>query len=465
MTISSAAQTAANSTPDAITDRLDRMAFLTPRHKALVVLLVSLFLFDIIDLSSFGVVAPGLVAEWGVSVEQLGLLTSTAFAGMFVGGLVGGRLADRFGRRPLVIIGVMFFSLASLASAFAPTPEILGAIRFLTGVGLQMATGAILVMVSETFPKAVRGRVMALVLGLSLIGAPLIAIVARIFVPIGLWPVVFVVGTLGVIPAALAIKFLPESPRWLAAHSRGEEAHAQLRKYESQYVERHGALPERIDEKPQAVSPATAKMLDLFKGSLLRRTIIATLAFCALILLNYGFGSWLPIILLERGYGQEDALTFSMILSFGAMAGALLAMLVVDKVERKIVIAVSVVVMAACYVSIGFVDSVPVLLAAGMLAQLLSQTVSATMYSYVPEMFPVPVRGAGAGFANGTGRVAGIFSGIILAGVLAIAGVSGVFVYLALVAVAMALIVSFGPVTGVREAYVRARQERASKQS
>lgn len=462
MSVLPAVGVAPNQTPTAITARLDRLASLTPRHKSLVVLLVSLFVFDIIDLSSFGVVAPGLIADWGVTVEQLGVLTSTAFAGMFVGGLVGGRLADHFGRRPLVIAGVMFFSLASIASAFAPTPEVLGAIRFLTGVGLQMATGAILVTVSETFPKAVRGRVMALVLGLSLIGAPAIALVARIFVPMGMWPVVFVVGGLGIIPALFAMKFLPESPRWLAARGRGEEADAQLKLYEAQYLNKHGSLPQMAVEAPAIVVPTRAGMLDLFKRSLLARTLVATLAFCTLILLNYGFGSWLPTILIERGYGQEDALTFSFILSFGAMAGALLAMLFVDKIERKVAISISVTLMAVCYILIGFVDSVPVLLAAGMLAQLLSQTVSATMYSYVPEMFPVAVRGAGAGFANGTGRVAGIFSGIILTAVLAVAGVSGVFVYLAAIAVAMAIIISFGPKTGVRDAYLKAKQERSS---
>ncbi|TAJ49108.1 MAG: MFS transporter [Herbiconiux sp.] len=447
-----------------ITARLDRIPALTRKHIVLIVLLISVFTFDIIDLASFSYVAPGLIADWGVSVEQIGLLTSTAFIGMFLGGVIGGRLADRFGRRPLVLVGVVIFSLASLASALAPTPEILGGLRLFTGFGLQMATGAILVTVSETFPKPFRGRVMALVLGVSLIGGPIIALVGRIFVPLGMWHVVFIVGGLGLIPAAFALKYLPESPRWLAIKGRGDLADAQLRIYESQYEAKRGPLP-GLQIAPAAAAGKKSSILDIFRRNLIARTIVATLAFCCLILLNYGFASWLPTILIERGYPQTDALTFSFILSFATMAGALVALLFIDRIERKVSIALAVVLMAVSYLTIGFVDSVPVLLIAGFLANMLSQVVSATMYAYVPEMFPVSVRGVGAGFANGVGRVAGIFSGIILAAVIAAFAVQGVFVYLAIVAVVMGVIVLFGPVIGIRTAHLKLKAEKAEVQS
>ena len=451
----------ADVSPAVLTARLDRIPTLTRKHIGLVALLISLFVFDIVDLSALSFVAPALREQWGLTLEELGLLTSTAFIGMFLGGLIGGRLADRFGRKPILLVGVVLFSLASIASAFAPNAEVLGVLRFILGFGLQMTTGAVLVIVSESFPKAFRGRVMASVLGISLVGTPLIALVALALVPRGMWSGVFCIGGLGLVPALLAIKLLPESPRWLALNGRVAEADAQLRIYEAEYTAKHGILPVLQVQSAVPLVDSMSTVVDILKPKLIRRTVVATLVFCGFILINYGFSTWLPIILVERGYPQSDALTFSFALSFAYMAGALLSTLFIDRVERKFTIATAIGLAAICYLTVGLIDSVPVLLVAGFAANMLTQVVLATIYSYVPELFPVQVRGIGAGFANGTARFAGIFSGIIVAAVLAAFAVEGVFVYLALVALAMAAIVLFGPRTGVRDAH---RAQRAAKE-
>ncbi|RYF45516.1 MAG: MFS transporter, partial [Comamonadaceae bacterium] len=172
----------ADVSPAVLTARLDRIPTLTRKHIGLVALLISLFVFDIVDLSALSFVAPALREQWGLTLEELGLLTSTAFIGMFLGGLIGGRLADRFGRKPILLVGVVLFSLASIASAFAPNAEVLGVLRFILGFGLQMTTGAVLVIVSESFPKAFRGRVMASVWPavVALLGGSALAIVGLV---------------------------------------------------------------------------------------------------------------------------------------------------------------------------------------------------------------------------------------------------------------------------------------------
>jgi putative MFS transporter len=421
--------------------------------------LVSIFFFDIIDLSSFSLVAPALMKEWGLSLEQVGLLTSTAFIGMFLGGFIGGRVADIIGRRPTVLLGVGIFSLASIASAFAEDALTLAAVRLVLGFGLQAATGAILVTVSESFPKAFRGRVMSLVLGVSLFGGPAIALVARVVVPAGQWHVVFLVGGLGLIPALFGLKYLPESPRWLAVRGQTERADTLLKAYESSAQRVFGSLPDPVVQ--HEVTPAKSSMFDIFRPQLIRRTAVAAGIFSCFILLNYGFNTWLPTILVQRGYPQEDALSFSTVLAFASIGGALLAGTFVDRIERKVTIAVGVVVMSVCYLLIGFVDSVPVLLVAGFVAIALSQTVAATMYAYVPEMFPTSVRGIGAGFGNGIGRVAGIFSGVIVAFVMTSTSVTGLFVYFAAVALLMAAIVAFGPRMGIRTPAQKLLDDRA----
>lgn len=446
--------------PAAITARLDRIPGLTPRHKRLLALVVSIFFFDIIDLSSFSYVAPALMKEWGISLDQVGLLTSTAFVGMFLGGFLGGRIADRIGRRPTVLIGVVIFSVASILTVFANGPISFGILRGIMGFGLQATTGAVLVTVSESFPKPFRGRVMSLVLGFALLGAPAIAFIARVVVPLGHWHVVFLVGGLGLIPALIALKYWPETPRWLAVNGRADLADAQLKAYEESAIRSFGPLAD-IDVVVEPTAAVKSSMFDIFRRAYLSRTLVAAGIFSCFILLNYGFGIWLPTILVQRGYPQDQALTFSAILAFAGIAGALLGATFVDRIERKVMIAGGVLLMAVCYLLIGFVDAIPVLLVAGFIAMLLTQAVAATMYTYVPEMFPVQLRGVGAGFGNGIGRVAGIFSGVVVAFILTASSITGLFIYFAAVAVAMALIVSFGPRIGMRESTKALREERA----
>lgn len=434
----------ADRTPQAITARLDRFAHLTRGHKGLVVFLAPVFFFDVFDLSSFAYTAPALMVEWQLSIETIGVLSSAVFLGMFLGGVVGGRLADRFGRRPLILVGVTVFSAASLLTAFAPNPVFFGIVRVITGFGLQMAMTSILVIISESFPKSLRGRVMSIVLAVGLLTGPVLALAALILVPRGLWQVIFLFGGLGLLLAVIGYKVLPESPRWLALHGRADDADAALQRYEQQYLAAHGALPEPVlDAEPEPAEDGG--IVAVFRRNLLGRTMIALVAFIGLILVA-AFQQWLPTILVESGYPQGQALTLTFVLAFGGVAGSLLSTLFIDRIDRKVSIALVLTVMAAAFVLLGFVGWLPVLLAAGLVVNASVPALSAAVYSYVPELYPLPVRGAGVGLSQGTGRVAGIFSGMIVAAVIAGFGTSGLFLYFALVAVVTAVIIAaFGP--------------------
>lgn len=445
-----------------ISSRIDRLPRLTRTHKIVVGVLAGLFIFDIMDLSSFGLVAPSIREEWGLSLEQIGLISSTFFVGMFLGGLVGGRLADKFGRRPVLIVAVCVFSLFSILTGLAPTPELLAAARIGTGFAIQAATGAVLLYVSEFYPKPTRGRIMALVLGTALFGGPIIAFFARAVVPIGGWRWVFIVGGLGIIIALITFKLLPESPKWLAANGRHDDALKQVKAFEAA-IEAGGHVLPSPEPRPTDEIVVSHSPLELFRRPLIRRTLVGSGAFVCLILLNYGFQLWSPTILVERGYDQASALTFASVLSFANILGSFAALLLIDRIERKILIACIAGLMGVFYLIVGFSGLIPVLLLLGFLAQGLGQTVSAVMYTFVPEMFPTPVRGIGAGLSNSMGRVAGIFSGIIITAIIAAFSLEGVFVYFAIVAALLGVIALCGPWIGVRKARLVVKAARASK--
>lgn len=432
--------------------RMDRIPKLTPFHRKLMVVLTALFFFDLVDLAAFSFVAPAIRAEWGLSIEQLGLLTSSVFVGMVLGGLIGGRLADRFGRRRVVLVGVAVFSLASLASAFAPGIETLLIARVITGLGLTATTGVVLVMVSELFPKPFLGRVMAIVLGFATLGVPTIAIIARIVVPMGAWRSIFVVGALGLVVVLAAMKFLPESPRWLESRGRIDEADRGMKVVEENYLTRYRtALPAPIVHD-EARLVQKASYIELFRRRTVLRTVAATLIFGFQVQLTYGIGQWLPVLLIERGTPQADALTFAMILTFGQVAGTLVSSLVLDRFERKTTLAVAAAVVVIGYLLMGFIPTIPVLLIAGFIANIALSFVIAATFTFVPEVFPSHIRGTGAGFANGIGRLAGVAGSFIISAVIISYSTVGVFVYLAGVAFALILITFISPTTGVKQA-------------
>lgn len=443
--------TTQNTTAEVVAGRMDRIPRLTSYHRKVLALLVALFIFDYMDLVSFVYVAPTLRAEWGLSIEQIGLLASCVFIGMLVGGLIGGRLADTLGRKPVMLLSVTVFSLGSLGSALATGPEMFAATRILTGVGLTAATGVILVLVTELFPKSHRGRVMAFVNGLASLGVILIAVIALVVIPLGAWRIVFVVGALGILMVPIAFKFLPESPRWLASVGRFDDAERGIDAFESAYRSQHTEkLPEPILDSYVPVAKKSS-LAELFRPTLLPRTVLATVIFGLFVLLNYGLNQWMPVILVESGYPQSQALGISLALSIGQVIGTLVSATFIDRFERKTTIAVCAALMTICYLLIGFVDSLPLLLISGFLANLFLAFVVVGIFTFVPEIFPVAVRGAGAGVANGIGRLAGVFSSIIIAAVIVGFGTSGVFIYLALVAVILVVCALLGPRIGVQK--------------
>lgn len=419
--------------------RLDRIPVVTGMHRRWAWLLGSLFVFDLVDLNSFAFAAPALRAEWGLSIGGVGAITSAGFVGMFFGAIVGGRLSDRIGRRPVLIGATFFYSLFSLLSAFAVGPWSLGILRVLTGFGLQAMTGVLLVWVSEMFPRSQRGRYQALLLAIGLAGVPIAAWVARLVVPLGEggWRWIFVIGSLGAVGGLVALRVLPESVRWRAARGLKGGEEEIVAKLEAQAEIRTGQpLPAPIPDRPVVAG----KVSELLRGATLRKTIVASLACVFLILSFYGFSSWVPTLLVERGYTTAQSLTFSSILAIAAVPGALLAMPIIDRFERKTVIFGLEVVVAVLLLLFGLIPHSAAILICGFGAAMLMQTGVATLYTYIAEVFPLHLRGLGSGIANGSGRLAGVVGGVLVAGLYSGLGMPAVYIYLAVAALAMGLV-------------------------
>lgn len=423
--------------------RVERLPVATRIHRRWAYLLAFFLFFDFFDVATFGSTAPALKAEWNLSIGQVGLGASAAFLGMFLGAIVGGRLSDRFGRRPVLLAAAVTFSLASLLTAVATNFETLVLLRLATGFGLQAMTGVVLVYVSEMFPRQLRGRYLSILLAVATCAMPVTAGIARLVVPVGPggWRWVFVIGGLGIVGVLFAAKFLPETVRWQATHARGDRAVALVERLEAEARKATGReLPEVVQDAPV---PA-GKLRDLVRSRYLKRTVVASLAMIMLLQATFGFQSWVATLLVQRGYSQAAALTIVFIMLIATVVGMLVPYPFVDRIERKTSVFILALVAAVAVLCFAFVRLEAVMVAGGFVFMMALSGIVAVMNTYLPEIYPTPLRGLGSGLCNGLGRLAAIGGSFIVAGIFTGFGFGAVFVYIAALMVLLGLIMVIG---------------------
>ncbi|CAH0165917.1 MFS transporter [Microbacterium sp. Bi128] len=426
--------------------RLDRLP-LTRNHVLWLIVLGIAMLIEVFDNTVFAYVAPSIRANWGMSIAEVGLITSAVFVGMLIGALVGGNLSDRFGRRPVLIWGSVFYSLMSLVCAFAPNFEVLAVGRVLTGVGVQAATGVLLVYAGEMFPRFARGRSLAVVTFLGFVGAPVTSLAALAIAPTGVeaWRIVFGIGAAGLVIAIVAAIWLPESVRWLLINGKNSEAERVVVGLERSAARSGKPLGPLEADVP---APPRGSLRDLLRPDILKRLIVTSVAFFLYIYCNYGFISWVPTILVDQGAAQADALRFATVLSFSTVAGPLLMFFVADKIERKTTMLLASLVGAGSLVVFAFASDPTTSLVAGFGAQLGFSVMGVVLYTYVPEVFPTNVRGAGFGVVSGFARIAGIIAGVSVAAIYTGFGYQILYSVLAIGLLAAGIVAGvFGPKT------------------
>ncbi|MEU9455455.1 aromatic acid/H+ symport family MFS transporter [Streptomyces sp. NPDC048277] len=295
---------------------------LSARGSKLALLVVGLcwlaVLFDGLDMFIYGSVLPHLLETktFGLTPDRAGDLGSYATFGMLVGALTAGTVADRIGRKQLMIGCVTLFSLASGICAISGSLAVFGLGRTLAGVGLGGLLPTAISMVSD---YAKGGRV-AITIGLLMTahhaGGILSAYVAKWLVePVG-WRSAFWVCVLPLLFVPVLIRLLPESLSFLVAKGRTEEA---------------GALAERYEvELPAVAAKKTAAdrwdaLLGLFRGGEWVQTLLYWLASFGGLLLVYGVATWLPTLMRTEGYALANALTFVVVFNLGGIVGMLAA--------------------------------------------------------------------------------------------------------------------------------------------
>jgi putative MFS transporter len=395
--------------------------------------------------------------QW-LSLE--GLFMAALPLGMFLGTIGFGTASDYLGRRFGFVLMLLLYSLASFVggAGYYPLESLAGSsaalalllvTRMLAGVGIGAENVIIDTYISEMVPRHVRGRYVALVQAIAFTAFPIAFLLGRLIAP-GQWWLLLVVGSLGALFTWYFRRRLPESPRWLAAAGRLDEAAAILADIEAQVERQQGKpLPSVSVEPPQPFVPR-APFRQLWSSAYRGRTLMLVMFHLLQTIGYYGFMHWLAPLLVAKGFKKEEALFLPFLPSLLAPVGPLFGVWSCERWQRKWLLVFLPLGIGLALVAFGLTpDFVPLVLWTGILIVGLNWF-SSVFHSYQAELFPTTARASGVGFTYAWSRASMVALNLIMPGLIA-ASLPAAFGLMAGAMFAVAGIVAmFGPLTNAR---------------
>jgi putative MFS transporter len=403
--------------------------------------------FEIYDLLMTAYVSPGLIlagifaegheAAFGLS-DQAAFAAST-FAGLFVGTLAFGSVADRYGRRVVFTYALLWYAAATLLMGLQNTAEGIFFWRFLAGLGLGVEMITIDAYIAELTSRRIRGKAFAFSQGVMFCSVPTVAFLSWLLTPlaplgIAGWRWVVFFPVLGALVVWWIRRTLPESPRWLVQKGRFEEAEAIVARMEARIEsELQRPLPEPEIEVSVSRAPAGASgFKDLLRPPYRKRTLLLALFNFFQTIGFYGFGNWVPKLVANQGVSVMETLQYSAIIALAYPIGPFLFTLFADRFERKW----QAVAAALGTASFGLIFTTArdpgTIISLGVAITLSNNLLSYSYHAYQAEVFPTNIRSRAIGFVYSFSRLSTILTSFVIAYFAAEFGNAGVFTFIAI---------------------------------
>lgn len=367
------------------------------------------WLFDAMDVGMLSFIIAAVAPVWHLTSIQMGWIGSVSSIGMAIGAILFGALADRWGRKDVLILTLLVFSLGSGLSALATSFAMFIGIRLIVGAGLGGELPVASTLVSESVAVSERGRTVVLLESFWAGGWLLAAVISYFVIPRWGWRL----ALLGAALTALYGFYLR-----YGIHDSLEQV--------KQNAQTHPGMMERLKT--------------IWRPQYRRATLMLWIVWLMVVFSYYGMFLWLPSVMVMRGYSIVESFGYVLIMTLAQLPGYFSAAWLIERWGRKWVLSLFLIGTAMSALGFGTAGSLPMLLTMGILLSFFNLGAWGTLYAYSPEQYPTEVRGTGTGLAAGVGRIGGI-AGPLLVGHLIAQHVSltivfGIFFIAILIAVA-----------------------------
>lgn len=384
--------------------------------------------FDGFDAVVLGSVLPAMTNDpaLGMSDGQGTWVTTIGLVGMMLGALSMGRLTDKLGRRMVLILAVIAFSVFTFATGFATGPMTIGVLRFLAGLGLGGCLPTAISMVTEFAGMAKSASATTLVMSGYHVGAVLtgaVAIWVTQFIVDGWRMMFFLAGIPVLILVPLMYRYLPESPQYLASVGRVVEAEAVAKHYGTTLDTDKALVGQDVDRNQNNGGENKQGIALLLSSTYRRNTLLIWVSSFMGLLLIYGLNNYLPSIMTRSGYGLGNSLGFLVVLNVGSVIGLLVVGRIGDRFTPRVAAIISfsgsAIFLAALAIKLPVAGIYIMVFISGFFVAAAQNL----MYAFTASNHPSKVRGTALGMSAGIGRL-GAISGPLLGGSLLTAGLA-----------------------------------------
>jgi AAHS family benzoate transporter-like MFS transporter len=374
-----------------------------------------IIVFDGYDLAVVGVALPSIMKQMNVDATRAGFMVSSALFGMMIGAIVFGTVAERIGRRWAIALCVILFSTFTAAAGLSRDPTTFGTARFLAGLGIGGVMPNVVAQMTEYSPRRVRATMVTLMFSGYAVGGMLAALLGKGWIEAYGWPSVFLAAALPALLVPFILRALPESMPYLLKKGRHEE----LKKILARLDPRVGPAAGDSFALPREDRADNAPIRHLFHEGRGFSTVMFWLAFFMCLFMVYALSSWLAKLMAGAGYTLGSALTFVLVLNFGAMIGAVGGGWLADRFHIKWVLFAMYVLAAVSITLLGVKTTPELLFVVVGLAGASTIGTQIVTYAYAAQFYPMAVRSTGIGFASGVGRSGAILAPILIGALVA----------------------------------------------
>ncbi|WP_022683530.1 MFS transporter [Sphingobium bisphenolivorans] len=406
--------------------RLDNLA--PGRFHLRVMWLVGLgMFFDSFDNTLSGSVLASMLKSGFSTLELNSIFLSATFFGLAIGAAFAGWLSDRFGRGFAFQFNLALFGILALCCAAAPSMPWLIAIRGIMGIGMGAEYVMCYGLITEFMPPAKRGRYLGMLGIFAGVGVSTTSLLSMFIIPAFSWRAMFVIGGIGTLIVWWLRRSLPESPRWLEAQGRYEEAEAVMQRIEAEA----GVVSASVHKPAKAAvangaPPKWVPITILFSRTVIRRTLLAVILNVTCLFGSYSITGWMPTFFVSQGMSVSKSLGFNAAMMAGYVAGPLFYTFIGDRISRRWAIVMFGTLSAIFAAIYPFLADPAYIVICGFFLVGTVASFLVTGLGATPEFFPTEYRFRGGGVAQTAGRVGLILSPFVILWLFNHYGIGGV---------------------------------------